>query len=462
MTEEEFDSPFTFFQNLSCLLKIQVQKRDNFKIIEYVRLAPMPLANHSHIGEYVSIMTLSHGIALGWLSPIAAHLASDKTPLEEKLNVYQASWVGSLIAIGAFFSNIFTGIPLYYCGRKPVMYFLAFPHAIHWILIYFATSVTYLYVARFLAGMTGGSILIVFPIFVSEIADTNIRGALTSTIICATSTGVLLGFTLGHFLDYSVLPCIMLLLPLIYLASITFLPETPLFLIRADAETKKQFKEFEEGHSIVVEQVSVSDYCNKEAWKAYGLIYVLLFTHQMSGNFAIITYATTIFKHLNNDFHVNLSAIGLGVSQLLGMMIAIVLVDRVGRRILLLSSMAGMAAGELTIVCLKYFASMQFLKEHGWFGLVTMCLISLIAGIGVGSLTFLVVVELLPHKIISIGCSMCMVQLSIFAFMTLKIYPVMIEEHGLGPTMLMSASVLLVALTILGIFLPETKNKKLA
>lgn len=52
MTEEEFDSPFTFFQNLSCLLKIQVQKRDNFKIIEYVRLAPMPLANHSHIGEY--------------------------------------------------------------------------------------------------------------------------------------------------------------------------------------------------------------------------------------------------------------------------------------------------------------------------------------------------------------------------------------------------------------------------
>ncbi|KAH8330850.1 hypothetical protein KR067_008319 [Drosophila pandora] len=460
-------------------------------------------------------MTLSHGIALGWLSPIADHLASDKTPLEEKLTVYQASWVGSLIAIGAFFSNIFTGIPLYYCGRKPVMYFLAFPHAvsrnsqdvvglssafrqIHWILIFFGTSVTYLYIARFLAGMTGGSILIVFPIFVSEIADTNIRGALTSTIICATSTGVLLGYTLGHFLDYSVLPCIMLLLPLIYLASITFLPETPLFLLRAgktekaeksfsfyknlsdeDAESKKQFKEFEEGHSIVVEQVSVSDYCklflsirhmlyiyhisgNKEAWKAYGLIYVLLFTHQMSGNFAIITYATTIFKHLNNDFHVNLSAIGLGVSQLLGMMIAIVLVDRVGRRILLLSSMAGMAAGELTIVCLKYFASMQFLKEHGWFGLVTMCLISLIAGIGVGSLTFLVVVELLPHKIISFGCSMCMAQLSIFAFLTLKIYPVMIEEHGLGPTMLMSASVLLVALTILGIFLPETKNKKLA
>lgn len=71
---------------------------------------------------------------------------------------------------------------------------------------------------------------------------------------------------------------------------------------------------------------------------------------------------------------------------------------------------------------------------------------------------------LLSHfpQIISIGCSMCMVQLSIFAFMTLKIYPVMIEEHGLGPTMLMSASVLLVALTILGIFLPETKNKKLA
>lgn len=184
-----------------------------------------------------------------------------------------------------------------------------------------------------------------------------------------------------------------------------------------DSETKKQFKEFEEGHSTVVEHVTIRDYCklflsirlmlyvchilgNKEAWKAYGLIVVLLFTHQMSGNFAIMTYATTIFKHLNNDFNLNICAIGLGVSQLLGMIIATVLVDRVGRRILLLSSMAGMAGGELTIVGLKYFASKQFLKEYGWLGLATTCLISLVAGIGVGSLTFLIVVELLPHKVI--------------------------------------------------------------
>ncbi|KAH8335510.1 hypothetical protein KR074_004297 [Drosophila pseudoananassae] len=464
-------------------------------------------------------MMLAHGMALGWLSAMYLYLSSDNTPLDEKLTVYQASWytnlsllillpksmkisirTGSLIAIGGLFGNVSIGTPLYYLGRKPIMYFLAFPNAIHWILIYFGTNVIYLYVARFFAGVTGGCVLSVFPVFVSEIADSNIRGALTSTIICATSTGILLGYILGYLLDYKVLPCVILLLPTIYLISITFLPETPFFLLKAgktekaeksfyfykhlpheDSESKKQFKEFEERLSMegTVEIVTIKDYCklflrirfmayfyhipgNKEAWKAYGLIFVLLCTHQMSGNFAIITYATTIFRHLNNDFQVNLSAIGLGVAQLLGMISAIFLVDRVGRRILLLSSMGGMAGGELTIAGLKYFASKTFLKEYGWFGLATMCFIIFVAGMGVGSLTFLVVVELLPNKIISIGCSMSMCLLSILAFIALKIYPVIMAEHGLGPTMIMSASVCVVALIILGIFLPETKNKQLA
>ncbi|XP_070137063.1 uncharacterized protein [Drosophila bipectinata] len=155
----------------------------------------------------MGIMMLAHGMALGWLSAMYLYLSSDNTPLDEKLTVYQASWTGSLIAIGGLFGNVSIGIPLYYLGRKPIMYFLAFPNAIHWILIYFGTNVIYLYVARFFAGVSGGCVLSVFPVFISEIADSNIRGALTSTIVCATSTGILLGYILGYFLDYKVLPC---------------------------------------------------------------------------------------------------------------------------------------------------------------------------------------------------------------------------------------------------------------
>ncbi|KAH8250059.1 hypothetical protein KR026_004471, partial [Drosophila bipectinata] len=428
-------------------------------------------------------LMLSHGIILGWFSLMYVFLASDDTPLDEKLTVQHGSWIGSILGMGGLTTNLIMGYPLDYFGRKPVMYFLVIPHATHWILIYFGTNVIYLYVARFLAGVAAGGGVVVFPIFVAEIADTSIRGSLGSAIFLAISAGLLVGYICASFIAYKVLPCVALVLPTIYIISIIFLPETPIFLLRAgktekaeksyyfykglsaeDPESKKEFKEFldELLADSAVEKITTKDFCNREAWKAFGLVIVLLFTHQMSGNFAILTYATTIFEHLNSKLDLHLCTIILGVAQLLGMIIALFLVDRMGRRILMLSSLAGMVLGELIIAGLKYFASSEFLKEQGWFGLATMCFTSFFSSIGVASVTVVIIVEILPIKIISIGCSTSMCLLSILAFTALKIYPVMMAEHGLGPTMIMSASVCVVALIILGIFLPETKNKKLA
>ncbi|KAH8330851.1 hypothetical protein KR067_008320 [Drosophila pandora] len=425
-------------------------------------------------------MMLAHGIILGWFSLMYVYLSSDDSPLDEKLTVHHGSWIGSVLGIGSLFINLFMGFPLDHYGRKPIMYFLAVPHAIHWILIYFGTNVLYHYVARFLAGISGGAGIVVFPVFVAEISDTNIRGALGSSIILSISIGILLGYIFATFIEYKVLPCIALLLPIIYTILIFFLPETPLFLLRCgktekaeksfyfykslsveDPESKKEFKEFAEGLVFdgPVEKATVKDYCNREAWKAYGLISLLLFTHQMSGNFAILTYATTIFENLDSRLDSNLCTIILGVAQLLGMILAVFVADHVGRRLLLLVSLGGMALGELTIAGLKFFASKEFLMENGWCGLATMCLISFFSSIGVAAVTVLIIVEILPIKIISVGTSMSMALLSLLIFMTLKIYPMIIEEHGLGATMIMSATVCILSSIILGIFLPETSNK---
>lgn len=65
------------------------------------------------------------------------------------------------------------------------------------------------------------------------------------------------------------------------------------------------------------------------------------------------------------------------------------------------------------------------------------------------------------RQIRSIGTSICMATLSTFIFVSLKIYPLMIFGPGLAATMFMSASVCGIGLTILGLFLPETKGKLL-
>lgn len=124
----------------------------------------------------------------------------------------------------------------------------------------------------------------------------------------------------------------------------------------------------------------------------------------MSGNFAILTYATTIFENLNSKLDSNLCTIILGVAQLLGMIITVFVADRVGRRILLLTSLSGMALGELTIAGLKYFASKEFLMENGWCGLATMCFISFSSSVGVAAVTILIIVEILPIKVTTSVC----------------------------------------------------------
>jgi len=104
---------------------------------------------------------------------------------------FEISWVGSMLGMGSVTGNILIGSLLERLGSKRCLLFIAIPHSVishqyqimgiefkyHlcfqclWILVYFAQSVEYLYVGRLLAGICGGGMYIVHPIFLSEIAD---------------------------------------------------------------------------------------------------------------------------------------------------------------------------------------------------------------------------------------------------------------------------------------------------
>lgn len=133
--------------------------------------------------------------------------------------------------------------------------------------------------------------------------------------------------------------------------------------------------------------------------KIFGLIFVLIICNQLSGSFAIFNYTSHIFAELGNNLDPNTSTIVVGAAQLVGIFSAVVLVDRLGRRVLLLTSMGGMGLGELAIALLKCFASDEFLNQNGWLPLVIMCLVACIASLGVIALIFIIIIELLPAKV---------------------------------------------------------------
>ncbi|XP_030374058.1 facilitated trehalose transporter Tret1-like [Scaptodrosophila lebanonensis] len=437
----------------------------------------------------VHIMTFTHGVSVGWLSPTLRLLSSENSPLGYEITFVEASWIGSLMGLGSLVGNIGFGLLLDRIGRKTCMYGLAIPNMCYWILIYTAESVDYLYAGRFLAGVAGGGAYVALPIFISEIVDDRIRGALSSMAMMNVCFGTLIGFIMASYLSYYLMPCIVIALPIIYLLAIFNLPETPIYLIRRgrDEKAEKSYRfyknlknspsdqnesekhddvknEFKLYREMVLqggvrEKVTWQDFINKPTLKVFVLIFVLIVTNQMSGSFANLNYTSNIFAELENRLNVNTCTVVVGVAQVVGILCAVMLVDRFGRRVLLLTSMAGMGLGELAIGLLKDLSTSELLAELYWLPLTLMCWVAFIAAVGMVSLVFTIIMELLPAKIRSIGTSLSMATFSFFIFVSLKIYPIMIANSGLGPTMYMAASFCTFGFIVLGLFLPETKGK---
>lgn len=98
----------------------------------------------------------------------------------------------------------------------------------------------------------------------------------------------------------------------------------------------------------------------------------------------------------------NTCTIIVGAAQVLGILCAVGLVDRLGRRVLLLTSMAGMGIGELGIALLAQFGTKEFLADVNWLALLLMSWVAFIASIGVIPLIFVIIIENLPAKVSAI------------------------------------------------------------
>lgn len=77
------------------------------------------------------LITLCHGIGLGWLSPMLPKLQSElDTPLDFVIDVNEASWLGSVISLGGVTGNFFFSFIMNRFGRKVALYGMALPNTV--------------------------------------------------------------------------------------------------------------------------------------------------------------------------------------------------------------------------------------------------------------------------------------------------------------------------------------------
>ncbi|XP_039437012.1 facilitated trehalose transporter Tret1-like isoform X2 [Culex pipiens pallens] len=446
----------------------------------------------------VHLVTVGYGVTVGWTAPIIPLLRSEDTPLPAgPITVEQASWIGSSLCIGGMTGTVLFALIHTYFGKKIGLLLLAVPHLILWSLIWAGDNVYYIYVARVLSGVTGGGLLTIVPLFVADIADRKIRGALGSLTILHINFGVLASYTAGTYLPYYRIPPIMLVLPVAYLALVSFLPETPYCLLRKgrvdQAEKSLMFYrnvtddsdgagagttgatrktlafqyEFDALKAFVLAErtrqgITLADFQTPTAIRGLFVGVFVMALNQFSGILAILTYAGTILQQSGTTFDNRYALILLALINICGNLTSFAIIDKAGRKFFLLISTVGVGIF-LTMLGLHsyYYDPDADSGQYSWVPVFSLAGVIYSAALGITNVPFFVLPEILPPKLRSIGSTIAVVLLCFFAFFVMKAYPLLLEAIGIHGTLWISSVVCAVGVVIIVFLVPETKGKNL-
>lgn len=179
--------------------------------------------------------------------------------------------------------------------------------------------------------------------------------------------------------------------------------------------------------------------------------------NQLCGAFSMINYTNKIFADAGSTLSGSTSSIIVAIVQLAANFSAMVLVGRVGRKLLMSLSAIGTAVG---LICMGlYDMNKEHLTEYGWIPIVSFSTIILMSSTGMLPLTFVILAEIMPKKIKSLVTLLALELMWGFAFILISFYPTLTETFGTYNCMFMFASCCGLGAVFYMTVLPETRGK---
>jgi len=421
------------------------------------------------------------GTVLAWSSPAIPDLREGDSKLGN-ITDSDESWIGSIINLGAMTSGPITGIFIDSVGRKTSMLLLSAPFVLGWLLVAYAQNLAMMLCGRFIIGFCGGSFSLAAPVYIGETSEDSIRGALGSGFQLMVVTGILFVNVLGSFVSWQWLSLICGFVPLIFLVAMIFVPESPRYLLTkgktaeasqalcwlrgktsaTDVEDELRIIEMSVNESLS-QKTTLKDLLQPHYLKPTVILLGLMLFQQLSGINAVIFYTVQIFKDAGSTMDSNLSSIIIGIVQVVATMVAVVLVDRAGRRILLLISDVAMCAA---IAVLGIFFQLKDNDESvkdsiGWLPLISLIIFITAFSVGYGPIPWMMMGELLPPNVKGQAASIATATNWFLAFLVTKFFQDIQKAITIQWCYWIFAIVCGVGAVYVFIFVPETKGKSM-
>ncbi len=429
---------------------------------------------------FVSVVAAMGGLLFGYDTAVISGTVEALRGYFQ-LDPLSLGWVVGSALIGCVIGAAVAGKLTDALGRRTVLALSAFLFLASGLWCYAAPTVAQLVAARLLGGVGVGFASLLVPVYIAELAPPRNRGALVSLNQVAILVGMVLSYLanawIGRMGDAAWLNGtgwrIMLgaeaAPALIFLLLSLMIPESPRWLLKRGrtqqaqgvlerlhgaATASHELSEIRE--AIAHEQGTVAELFRKETRGIVYMTMILALFQAITGINIVMYYAPTIFTSAGIGTGTALDhSVVIGLVMLVFTVGSMFLVDRLGRRPIMLVAAAGMGSS-LTLLGLMFA---QASGESAWLLLWVLTYVSSFS-IGMGGIYWVVVSEIFPTRVRGAAMSLSVVFLWGGNYLVSQFFPAMLDALK-GSVFYVFATMCLICFVFIAMFVPETKGKTL-
>ncbi|XP_068625099.1 facilitated trehalose transporter Tret1-like [Battus philenor] len=438
----------------------------------------------------VSYLVLTMGIMYTWPSSTLILFSSANTTLNRPMTETEVALFGSLSSISALVSTPFSGYFLDALGRKYSCMLFSICQVVAWIIVLLSNRVEAILASVFLSGLSACLVLVV-PIYVSEICQEFLRGAMTSMPIIFYGMGMLASYLMGGYLDYDTMTYACLSMAVLGAILIMLMKESPTHLMAKGLEkdaaraiayyraTKVNSKTVEEeienirramnpelddstpeteklqNEVTVKTKMSPWEFFKKSqsTRRAMYMSLVLYTAAIFQGLMVVQVYAEPLFAEAVPDTSPTVCSVISAIVTVVTGLLAAFLVEWIGRRYLMIY--ASIASG---VCCVVLGTQIHLHWGPHWVTALFMYLFVITYTCGAGTVPFVLVAEIFLPEIRSLASMIAVEWCFICSFVVLFIFNPLVSAIGLGPVFYIFAVACFLSAIYSVFYVPETKG----